>query len=352
MTLYIANDKLEVIGTVDGFKSLIWANRYSKIGDFELDIVYSDKAKELFKQDCYVWRDIDVINGVIERPKIIEYIQLINNTKEDYLHITGRDASAILGRRIIYPGEVLKDTVDNCIYYLIDKCVINPENNNRKIATFDTSTESIIEEEIDSNVLGDNLLQYIENVCNDYKLGFRTDIIEGSERRFKFSIFNGEDRCDLEFSREMGNVIKFDYLSDMTNFRNMAVVAGTGEGTDRKIIDIGDDLEGLNRRELWVDARDLQNVDKDGRRIPDEDYMKQLEQRGSEKLSESKTKINNGCEIDPSKNYVFKRDYFVGDIVTIRGYVNQKERIVESTESITALGVKTELAYEEIEEDD
>ena len=352
MTLYIANNNLEVIGTIDVFKSLIWANRYSKIGDFELDIVFSNKNKELFKQDCFIWRDIDVIDGIIERPKMIEYIQLINNTKEDYLHITGRDASALLSRRVIYPGEVLKDKVDNCIYYLIDKCLINPENAKRKIATFYTSTSSIIEEEIDTNVLGDNLLKYIEEVCNDYKIGFRTDIVEGTERKFLFTIYNGEDREQLEFSREMGNVIKFDYLSDMTNFKNMAIVAGAGEGVDRKIINIGEDIEGIARRELWVDARDLQDVDKDGRKIPDEDYMKQLEQRGSEKLSESKTKINNGCEVDPNKNYIFKKDYFVGDIVTIRGYVNQKERIVESTESITASGIKTELAYEEIEEDD
>lgn len=343
--LYVANNDAEVIGVVGGFKSLIWSNRYYKVGDFEIYVPYTLKNKNLFKQDNFIWREKDVVDGKVKSPKIIEKVEIVSNSKEAYLLITGRDASSVLDRRIIYPTEILNGDLDTCIYTLIDKCLINPTDSKRKVATIDTSARGIITEEINTQVTGDNLLDYIQEVCNDYKVGFRMDLVIET-RRWLFSLYKGDVHTGIDnavvFSKEYKNLIKAEYVNDKEKYKNMAIVAGEGEGDARKIVKINDDLEGLERRELWVDAKDLQSTD-----ISAADYLKQLEQRGSEKLSENSMQITNGGEIDPNTNFIFNQNYFLGDIVIVDGFERVEERIVETTESITATGIKTELAFEE-----
>lgn len=89
----------------------------------------------------------------------------------------------------------------------------------------------------------------------------------------------------------------------------MAIVAGSGEGTERKVVRLNDDLMGLDRRELFVDAKDLSTTTSEGETIPESEYMEQLKQRGSEKLSENKIDITNSCEIDPDGMFKFNKDF-------------------------------------------
>lgn len=49
------------------------------------------------------------------------------------------------------------------------------------------------------------------------------------------------------------------YDLDTTEYCNTAIVAGAGEGSERKIQYVNPENSGLNRRELYVDARDLQD---------------------------------------------------------------------------------------------
>ena len=172
-----------------------------------------------------------------------------------------------------------------------------------------------------------------------------------------FKLYKGAERANMGnnaviISRKFNNLIKYNYINDKEKYKNMAFAAGAGEDSDRKLVKINDELTGLNRREMFVDARDLQETDSEGQEIPEEDYMEQLRQRGSEKLTENKVDVTNSCEIDIDGIFKFNRDFFLGDIVICDGYNRFKERIVESTESSTASGCKTEITFEEIEEDD
>lgn len=45
-------------------------------------------------------------------------------------------------------------------------------------------------------------------------------------------------------------------MTSSQNYRNVALVAGEGEGLDRKTIPVGA-AEGMERYELYVDARDV-----------------------------------------------------------------------------------------------
>ena len=101
MNLYILDEKLNTVAIYDFYKSVIWSNRYYKTGDFELQIPLVADVKEKIKQDYYIYRDVDYNNGIIERPKIIEKIELIENASENSLLVSGRDVTALLERRVI-----------------------------------------------------------------------------------------------------------------------------------------------------------------------------------------------------------------------------------------------------------
>lgn len=354
MNLYILDEKLNTIANYDFYKSIIWSNRYYKTGDFELQIPLTKDVKEKIKQDHYIYRDRDYKNGIVERPKIIEKVEFIENAVENSLLVSGRDVTALLERRVIYPTEILKGNYETCILNLITKHVINPQDSRRVINTIDIENTNLIIDTIDAQVTGDTLLKYIEEVSNDYKMGFRTDF-DVKRKKFIFKIFKGVNRFESNsviISRKNNNLIKYDYINDKQKYKNMAIVAGSGEGSERKVIKLNDELMGLDRRELFVDAKDLSTTTSEGETITDNEYMEQLRQRGSEKLSENKIDINNSCEIDPDGLFKFNKDYFVGDEIKCSGYTDFTERIVETTESDTATGIKTELTFEEVEEDD
>lgn len=353
MDIYILDEKLNTVANYDFYKSVIWSNRYYKTGDFEMIIPLVKDVKDKIKQDYYIYRDRDYKNRVVERPKIIEKVELIENAGENSLLVSGRDVTALLDRRAIYPTEILNGNYETCILNLINNHVVSPQNPKRIIDTLEIENTELITDTIDAQVTGDTLLKYIEEVSTDYKIGFRTDL-DIRRKKLIFKLFKGVNRFksnSVVISRKNNNLVKYDYINDKQNYKNMAIVAGSGEGSERKVVNINDELMGLDRRELFVDAKDLSTTTSEGSTIPDSEYMEQLRQRGSEKLSENKIDITNSCEIDPDGIFKFNRDYFVGDEIMCSGYTDFIERIVETTESDTATGIKTELTFEEVEED-
>lgn len=354
MNIYILDEKLNIIAIYDFYKSIIWSNRYYKVGDFELQIPLIKDVKDKIKQDYFIYRDIDYNNGIIERPKVIEKIELIDNSNEYSLLVSGRDATALLDRRVIYPTEILNGEYENSILSLITNHIISPSDSNRRISIIDINNTGLIEDTIDAQITGDTILKYLEDVSADYKIGFRTDL-DILNKKLIFKLYRGTKRTGDDpviISRKFDNLIKYNYINDKEKYKNMAYVAGAGEGSGRKLVKIGDELSELDRREMFVDARDLQETDSEGQAISDADYMEQLKQKGSEKLTENKIDVTNSCEVELDGTFTFNKDYFLGDEIICESYQVFKERIVEVTESMTASGVKNELTYEEVEEDD
>ena len=105
----------------------------------------------------------------------------------------------------------------------------------------------------------------------------------------------------------------------------MAFVQGEGEGADRVSMVSGDNkLIGFDRKELYVDARDLQSNSTDENGHPIEltpnQYKTVLWNRGNDKLSECITTETFEAKIRVlgDVQYKFNKDYFKGDKVTIR----------------------------------
>ena len=166
---------------------------------------------------------------------------------------------------------------------------------------------------------GNNLLETVQEVCKAYGLGFRAATYDHAIVSPVIELMEGVDRSESQsrnspviFAAEFENLLSSSYLMDTTKYKNVAVVAGEGEGKARKRATYGN-ASGLMRREIFVDARDLSTNEGE---ISAEDYTAQLVARGAEKIAEHPITESFDGEIDTT-NFVLDEDYTTGDIVTV-----------------------------------
>lgn len=207
---------------------------------------------------------------------------------------------------------------------------------------------------ISAQYTGDGLMAVIEEICTAYGLGFRA-VADGLERITPaIELFEGMDRSErqsknsiVEFSAEYENLLSSTYILDTTKYKNVALVAGEGEGKARKRSTYGS-ASGMQRRELFVDARDLSTNEGE---ISDAEYTAQLKARGAEQLTEHNiTEVFDG-EIDTSNNYVLDEDYTLGDIVTLENEygIRKNVRIASIMECWDSAGYTAIPTYENLE---
>lgn len=284
MNLTVLNTNLIDIAVIDTYESLIWTDRYSKCGDFELYIPISDSIPWYYKQENML------INEKSEHVMIIETIETESDSENgDHLKVSGRSLESILDRRIIWGQQTFNGNLQNGIKTLIDSCFMNPTDPKRKVEGFifkESTDPAITELTFEATYLGDNLLEVIEKLCSDYEIGYKITLNE--EKQFVFELYAGVDRSYSQinnpyvvFSPEFDNVINSNYLTSSTNYKNVTLVAGSGEGADRKTVTVGSDTAtGLDRRELFTDAGDVGQDTNDGEYAVEDPELPQSSNRG------------------------------------------------------------------------
>jgi len=128
------------------------------------------------------------------------------------------------------------------------------------------------------------------------------------------------------------NVEEQEYINSLDNHKNVALIAGAGEGVKRKKLEINNDSFGLNRRELFIDARDISDKEEkdDGTEVTlsDSIYNEMLKQRGNEKISEHKEVETFESKISINSSLKYDIDFSIGDIVTV---INKKWGLIINT---------------------
>jgi hypothetical protein len=349
MEFQILDENFELVDVFDDFDSAIWANRSKKTGDCELYCIANQRNRDMLKPDYYVTRLDDGMTCIIEAVTDVSDVE-----EGNYLTVKGRDLKSILARRIVWNQTQLSGTVENCIRQLLMENVVNPTDSSRRIDNFVLSEAHGFGDMMEKQVTGDNLLTVIEEICAAYDYGFSVELVEG---QFIFDLTIGTDRSwgqdelnYVVFSANFDNLITSDYGTDKTELRNVALVAGEGEGVERKTntVHVGSVPSGLSRRELYVDARDLSTNNGE---ISNDVYMNQLRQRGLEGLAAAVELVLFESEIQPVGQFEYKRDYALHDIVQIQsnGGVEAKVRIVEIIETQDEGGYSLRPVFEVME---
>ena len=263
MNLFVLDKELDVIAIVDTYTSFIWTDRYQEAGDFELCMPMDQILLSYIKRDHYLWRNDS------EHVMIIESIKIESDSEDgDRAIITGRSLESILDRRVIWGLKNLSGDFQDAVKTLLEECIISPSKPERKIANFKfeaTDDTRITDLSIDTQYTGDNLYEVICALCKERNIGFKVTL--NDSKQFVFKLYSGDDRSYdqfenpyVVFSSNFDNIIDSTYQESSEGLKNVTLVGGEGEGTERRYTAVGN-IEGLERRELFTDARDISSDD-------------------------------------------------------------------------------------------
>jgi hypothetical protein len=259
----VMNSQFERLAVIDEYNSLIWTTRYYTCGDFELCVDIDEKTNGLFRKGYYIIREDDENVGVVEKIQIVK-----NEDDHETLIVSGRFLSSILGRRIISKQTVVSGAVSKCVNTLLTNEVINPTISARKIENFILGSYSFTDA-MQGQYTGANLLEKIIEICQTYGLGFKVTL--NYQNQFVFQLFEGTDHSYgqsenpyVVFSDKYDNLLSSQYVEDYQNIVTDVLVAGEGEGLDRKTLWVtaGTNLM-PNKSKYWEQGglNSSQNVD-------------------------------------------------------------------------------------------
>lgn len=339
----ILDENFNLIGVIDDYISFIWTTRYYTVGDFELVVNVSPSKLALLQKNYYIQRLNTSDVGIISKINIVQ-----NEDGQVTMTVLGQFLSSILGRRIISQQTQLNGTVGECVEQLITENVIAPTISARRIPRFVCGNFTNAPIKIERQFTGKNLLEAISDIAKTNGAGFRT-ILDNAA--FIFEMYDGVDRSREQtanpwviFSNEYNNLNSAEYEENYETIVTDVLVAGEGEGLDRKTIWTPTKQSGLYRYEVFADARNVSSDSGDGEtEIPEATYLQQLQSDGLEYITQFATAFIG--EIDFS-SVVFGRDINIGDKCTIEDNnwgISVSARIVEVIESVSESGAYTVL---------
>lgn len=315
------------IGDISQYTSLIWPDTFNGYASFELWAPITDDNAELLKQGNVVWT-----GG--ENAAVIEIIKSsvdVNGDKQYY--VKGRTLEKYLTDRIVW-GTYLSSGVytSTIMYDLVNENCINPSDMHRKIPWLVNSIDAKIGKKISQyQKTGGEVYDALVGLAADADIGFNI-LFDPRNKRLVFEVVSGTDRTldndlgndPVVFSTELEDILSSSYYSNDQDKKTMAMIQGEDKGEERKTVLVGEvESKGFNRRELYVDARDLQselyNDDGSVTLLTEEQYLLTLTQRGDEKLAEYVVSETFEAQIRQfgDVQYEFGKDYVKGDKVTI-----------------------------------
>lgn len=349
MEINIKNNKFENVKTLDVYKSFIWTDRYYECGDFELYISINNSALPFLAEDSY----LEIYGS--EHLMVVEDFETTTDVEDgNYIIITGRSLESLLDRRVIWTHTVLKGNLVEGIKKLLNENAISPSDENRKIPNLifkEPTDERITSLEVDTQFFGTSLMEAIASTCKSFDVGFKLTLSDSNE--LVFELYMGVDRSYdqtevpyIEFSPSFDNILNTNFVQSTKSLKNIALVGGEGEGSNRKTVSVQRDkaiYSGLARREVFIDAMDISSYTTSGT-LSDADYKNQLTQRGLDELANyTKTESFDG-EVLSNGVYKYQEDYFMGDIVQLIDQ-NGKESKSRITEYIISESTSESTAY-------
>lgn len=270
----VDNTTFELVGEVNNFSSLMWCDKYNGYASFEIWSPITDENAELFKKGYIVWCGGDTA-GIIEIVKS-EMDEDGNKT----FNIKGRTLEAILTTRIIWGTYTASNkNVSTIMYEIVKNNCINNRYTNRNIPYLECAADEFLGDKISLQKTGDEVYDAITDIASSADIGYNLlfrpqlkkiifEVVEGVDRTVQVASTGSSDV--VEFSTDLEDILSSSYYSNNQDEKNVAFVQGEGEGANRVSMVSGDNKSiGFDRKELYVDARDLQSnsTDENGNAI-------------------------------------------------------------------------------------
>lgn len=310
MELLLLDKNFQISGLIDDFSSLVWNRKYYECGNFNLQ--FGLKYWKQFENAKYVY------SKEFEETAILETLSYKNTTQGIQVQRSGRFLESILAQRVVNKTQNFKNMItEDIIRSLVSTFAIH--SGDRKIKGIVLGERKELGRVRTMQMTGGNLLDRIYELCKEDELSIRLRY-DFDNNEIVFEVWQGLDRRDTQntntwaiFSRNFENILEDDYSADETKYCNFAYVEGeleeqteTADDTQKKKIRVEVTVnrikDGEERKELYVDARDLQKDEE----MTDEEYLEILKERGIEKLNECNRVETSSFTIDTNSNLRYK----------------------------------------------
>jgi hypothetical protein len=331
MEVYTLDSLLRREEVVDRFTSLIWTERFAAYGDFELILTSTRESRELFVEG----RRLVIPNS--ERVMTVETVEDLENAGndgKDVLKVKGRSMESILLDRVAKdtmsntttePKWVLTGTPGNIARQMFDDIcrtgTLSPYDVIPFVMPGTINSPGTIEEPVDVITREQelaSLYKAIKDVSDLYDLGFRLIRPHLEEGNLYFEIYSGNNRTtgqtDFDpviFAPGLHNLQNVQKLASIENAKNVAYVFSPVGFQEVVADDVDADVEGFERRVLLVNATDVTSGTAG-------EIAAALIQKGKEELSKHRAFLAFDGEIDNRTDYIYGRDYELGDLVEMR----------------------------------
>lgn len=370
MELRLLDDQLRSIEVIDGFESLIWAERFAAHGDFEMLIISTNQTRSLLLPGvkCTVAGSYYVMTiETVEKTNDQDGRAMIK-VKGNSLEAGFKDrvAKNSLSNLTTEPYWVLSDTPGGIIKEMVKQICIDGDLDDGDIIPYLLDGELLVTpgswyslpdtlywddavgvwedgyagytpagsgdtgDVITVSLKPQGLYEAITAICEVYGVGFRL-IRNGEKSELYFEVYEGFDRSigqdDLPavvFSIDMDNLSDSSEFHSLSGSKNVAYVFAPNGYAVVYAPGVDPTVAGFERRVLYVDASDVELAA--GTPLTD-----LLNQRGQAALGQNKQLAAFDGEISKFGPYRYGVDYFLGDVITLKNSdgVSSKMRVTE-----------------------
>lgn len=356
MEVYVLDSLLRRTEVVDRFTSLIWTERYSSAGDFELTLPSTPGNRDLFTPETWL-----ALNESFRCMKVETVQDIFDEEGKKLLSVKGPSIELpLLENRVAFnvkddlvtnpkwiitdaPADIARKVfTDICVTGVLDTDDILPFIASVAILPDDTIPEPA--DDVTIEIEPDTVYNVIKQICEPYDLGFRL-IRNYDLSQLAFDIYTGSDRTTGQtalpaviFSRDLDNLKSSTKLESTAGVKNIAYVYSNLGFEEVVATDVDPSVDGFERKILVVKMDDFDEGTSAGI------VTAMMQQKGQEELAKCRPFLGYDGEVTQKSQYKYGVDYQLGDLVEMQED-NGISSIVRVTEQIFVSDAEGDRSY-------
>lgn len=346
MSLYVIDDNGDVQAFIETYTKLEWERPYRTAGKFILEINRNipeasalAKGRFLAPRDEFFSREIDQVYFIEQIEQVVD----ASGNLSEMLTVSGRSYGGMLDERLCLPDasgyDSQTDPVETLMKHYVTANAGSGASTERQLPNFAVATDLGNGTTRSYDARYQTVAEVLEELSIIEEYGWEITYDEGTNQ-FTFDVIIGDDKTnEVYFDVTFDTILEAKYLRTDLERKTFAYTGGQGEGNARTVEEVfiaGSEPEGLDRREVWVDARD-------------QDSVAGLQSRGASKLAETREEDVFKVKINKYGSFRYREDYDLGDYVTLK---NDKWGVEQSAQIVgIKITINNELNSSEVEAD-
>ena len=250
--LYLLDSELDFVAIIDDYKYFKWHHKLRDPDSFTLKISRYHRLADKFSTGMVLlYERGDVIKGGDILRRNISVSSDSGKAEENWVFDGvgyGEYLKTRIATRGVREGSGYDDKTDNAeslIKYYVDRNVINPLVEDRKIPHLVLETDQNRGDSFRFRARFQRIDQIVKELCLNSGLGWQV-FYDREDKVFVLQIVEGEEKPEILFTPSIGNIESMEFVESWLDFESVQFVAGQGTGSDRQVgIVTRDDYEAM-----------------------------------------------------------------------------------------------------------